>query len=275
MRKTAPTKSIHDLAHALIHTWRQIVKSPGPIDFLQTREFRLCVQKVIDLSQQMKSGHSLQASWLSSPMLGAFMVYYWPIYYQEAHFLIKKNDKALGRVLDLASGPGPFTLAALENGAKEVFAADANERCLMILSEFVARLGHTLNVRAWNYPKPFIIEGSFDTIFLGHSLLAECECEPQKAFNIIKEIVKILAPGGRILILENYSSTHKRTLQALFDLIKPREKELRIDPLELIENFKIPLERTQLMIDIMRSIRKQEMRKDVMLLQLQKNSLSS
>lgn len=273
MKAPSTLKTVHQHAPALIQAWRQIIKSPGPSDTLLTREFRLCVSKVIELSAFHKDAVNFSTLWSKSPLLGAFMTYFWPIYYQEAQYLFRQQNKPLGRVLDLGCAAGPFTIAALENKATDVWALDSNERCLMVLSEFAARLGHTLTVRQWNPLKPWPVEGSFDTIIAGHSLLPLAACNPEQAYKIIKQAISLLAPGGRILIIEQEDPKRKKALGTLFKMIQEQEQLLSLRPLKPIEGYSLPLERTQLMHDIMRSAKRQELKRTLSLLSIEKPAL--
>lgn len=262
--KNAP-KSVHELAPALIQAWRQIVQSPGPHDFLQTREFRLCVSKVLDIQQRLKNNQPFSSLWKDNVLMGAYMAYFWPIHYQQARHLFHQKNQRLGNIWIFDAGAGAYTVAALECGASHVTAFEGLDRCRMEVSKFVAKMGHTLSMQSWKFPSlPQTGDDLADTIVLGHGLTPG-----QDLIQWVKPWVKWicslaqkLSPGGRFIIVTSSDPLHKKALQALK---KELEEHLSNTPLRdsgVIETLSFALERTQLMHDIMRSARRQELKSE-------------
>jgi len=69
-----------------------------------------------------------------SRLLGAYLLYYWPVSYLEASLalatLAASGRAAPRRVLDLGAGPGPLSAAALDLGAEELCLVDSSARAL-------------------------------------------------------------------------------------------------------------------------------------------------
>ena len=158
----------------LIGVWRRFHKLAGPSDVLQTREFRGVVQAVQQLQKGLETGKDLiKEDYFSKPdLLGAYLLYYGFLHYQQGLALIGELPEPPKRVLDLASGPGAFSLAALRHGAREVIAIDRNAQALKLASEVCGRYGYPLTIRTHNLLSrfPFPVEGEFDLIVLGHCL---------------------------------------------------------------------------------------------------------
>lgn len=269
-----PSKSIHELGPYLIQAWRHLVRSSGPSDYLLTREFRLCTSSVAEFQKLFKDQVNWTQVWQRSPLFGAYMTYFWPIHYQQARSIFQQQSRALGRVLDVGSGPGAFTLAALECFSKEVVALDSSERCLMLLSEFAARLGHTLSIREWRYPEPLMsIDGTFDTITLGHSLLEIAGFDLKQSMNLIQMLVHHLSPGGKILIVENDDPKRRKVLTDIQRSVQQPGPSLHLRPQAKLQELSLPFERTRLMHDIMRSLKRQELKSELLILSLDKPAL--
>jgi len=58
-------------------------------------------------------------------LLGAYLLFYWPISYLQARGVLSELPGRARAVLDLGSGPAPMAFAALDAGAAEVTAAPA------------------------------------------------------------------------------------------------------------------------------------------------------
>lgn len=279
MKAKSSPKSVNELAASLIQAWRSIVQSPGPADFLQTREFRLCVSKVIEIQQRRKELFPFNGMWKESSLLGAYMVYFWPIHYQQACRLFRQNKQPLGHVWVLEAGAGAYTVAALESGAKSVTAFESQDRCRMMVSTFVAKLAHTLSISAWSFPQIPQIKDPHqpeaDTIILGHSL----QFEPGTTdwakpwLKWIIALTKKLNPGGRLIIVEPGYPSHKKALQLLKKELEANLSETTLRDSGNIDTLSFPIERTQLMHDIMRSARRQELKNECEIWTLQRPGL--
>ena len=190
-----PSTDLDALMPLLIGVWRRFHKLSGPADVLQTREFRSVVSSVQSLQKGLEMGNELIGQdYFSQPdLLGAYLLYYWVLHYQQGLALINELPNMPGRVLDLASGPGAFAFAALRHGAREVVAIDRNPIALKLASEICGRYGFPLTARAHSLLKfPYPVEGKFDLIVIGYCL-EELFPDTQKGWNQAqKEWIKSL-----------------------------------------------------------------------------------
>ena len=219
-----PDLDLETVVPLLIGVWRKYTKLSGPADKLQTREFRNVVQAVQQLQKGLETGHDLIGQdYLSRPdLLGAYLLYYWLLHYQQGLSLLNEIPDSLGRVLDLASGPGAFAFAALRHGAREVVSIDRNPTALKLASEVCGRYGFPLSARNHSILKfPLPVEGKFDVIILGHCL-EELFPDTQKGWNQaqkdwIQSLLRYLSPKGMFLFVENSLLHANHRLLALRD----------------------------------------------------------
>lgn len=219
-----PNPDLETIIPLLIGVWRRFHKLSGPADGLQTREFRTVVEGVQTLQKGLESGDALIGEdYFSKPdLLGAYLLYQWVLHYQQGLALINEIPFPLGRVLDLASGPGAFGFAALRHGAREVVAIDRNPTALKLASEITGRYGFPLTARAHSLLKfPFPVEGKFDLIILGYCL-EELFPVTQKGWNQtqkgwIKSLSPLLSPQGMILFVESSLIHSNHRMLALRD----------------------------------------------------------
>jgi len=209
-----PSSDLETILPLLIGVWRRFHKLSGPADVLQTREFRSVVEAVQKLQKGLETGDALIGQdYFSQPdLLGAYLLYYWVLHYQQGLALINELPHAPRRILDLASGPGAFAFAALRHGAREVVAIDRNPTALKLASEVNGRYGFPLSVRTHPLLKfPYPIEGRFDLIIMGYCL-EELFPSTQKGWeqaqkDWIQKLLHYLTPDGNFLFVES-SLTH-------------------------------------------------------------------
>lgn len=218
-----PVADLETIMPLLIGVWRRFHKLSGPGDVLQTREFRSVVQAVQQLQKGLETGHELigQNYFENPDLLGAYLLYYWVLHYQQGLALINEVP-TVGRVLDLASGPGAFAFAALRHGAREVVALDRNATALKLASEICGRYGLPLAIRQHSLQKfPYPVEGKFDLIILGYcleELFPDTEKGWQQAqLNWIRSLMFYLSPQGKFLFVESSLTHANHRLLALRD----------------------------------------------------------
>ncbi|MDP1880044.1 MAG: class I SAM-dependent methyltransferase [Parachlamydiaceae bacterium] len=205
-----PSAEMNEIMPLLIGVWRRYMKISGPSDHLQTREFRDVVTAVQQLQKGLESGRELVGQdYFSKPeLLSAYILYYWTLHYQQGLSLINEIPNGPGRVLDLASGPGAFSFAALKHGAREVIALDKNQTALKLAGEICGRHGYPLSARRHDILRfPYPVEGKFDLIIVGHCL-EELFPDTEKEWNKkqrdwVKKLYHYLSPKGMILFVES------------------------------------------------------------------------
>lgn len=219
-----PSTDLETIIPLLIGVWRRFHKLSGPADVLQTREFRGVVEAVQTLQKGLEKGDSLVGQdYFSQPdLLGAYLLYYWIVRYQQGLALINELPEPPRRVLDLASGPGAFGFAALRHEAREVVAIDRNAIALKLASEVCGRYGMPLTIRTQSILKfPYPVEGKFDLIIIGYCL-EELFPSTQKGWKEaqrlwIKQLMHYLAPEGQILFVEGSLPHSNHRLLSLRD----------------------------------------------------------
>lgn len=102
-------------------------------------------------------------------------------------------------ILDLATGTGDFAIEALKAGAKKITAGDISEGMMKFGKEKIAKLGLSdkiefLKADAENLPFP---DGKFDAITIGFGVR-----NFQDLDRGLKEMLRVLKPGGKVVILE-------------------------------------------------------------------------
>ena len=134
------------------------------------------------------------------------------------HFLLDPNltgriaraagDLTRGTTIEIGPGPGGLTRALLAAGAERIVAIERDRRCVAALADLSAAYpGRLTVVEADALDIPFD-DGSFDavTIAFGLSNL------PDYAAGV-REMARVLKPGGRLVVLEFFPPTSGAFLQ--------------------------------------------------------------
>src|SRR5512141_3197205 len=101
-------------------------------DRLGPDELRTVAAGVTRLSAGLTRDRALAgARYMDDPrLLGAYLLFYWPISYLQARGVFSELPRRPGAVLDLARGPAPVAFAALDAGASGAIAADRSAAAL-------------------------------------------------------------------------------------------------------------------------------------------------
>ncbi len=167
-------------------------------------------------------------------LLGAYLLFYWPVSYLQARGTISELSRRPRSVLDLGSGPGPMAFAALDAGAAEVVAADRSARALAAARTLAADAGEPLATREWNpsrgRPLAELAGGrTFDLVTMGHvvnELFPGPEGDGRRA-DLLEEAAALLAPGGSLLVVEPALRDTSRALLRVRDLLVARGYVIR------------------------------------------------
>ena len=172
------------------------------------------------------------------PLLGAYLLFYWPISYAQARLVLGELAARPRSVLDLGSGPGPFAFAALDAGASEVTAADRSKPALELARELAAEAGEGLSTREWNLQgdrnTPLLARlghgERFDVVGLCHALnelFGEGEQALERRAALLEEALAMLKPGGSAVVIEPALRETSRDLLAVRDRIVARGYAVR------------------------------------------------
>lgn len=205
----------------LIALWRQTQRQKHPSSnrtrtptaslpekSLTLEEIREVAQGVKKLSVGLTRERQLAGTpYFEDPkLLGAYLLFYWPVSYAQARQIFGELPHRLGTVLDLGSGPGPMALAALDAGAQQVTAADRSPAALKLARDLAVEAGEALTVREWNpmarNPLP---EVQADVVVMGHLLneLHAKDRDPAAArMSLLSNTLSRLKPGGSLVIIE-------------------------------------------------------------------------
>jgi SAM-dependent methyltransferase len=167
-------------------------------------------------------------------LLGAYLLFYWPVSYLQARGTISELPSRPRSVLDLGSGPGPMAFAALDAGAAEVIAADRSARALATARRLSADAGEPLGTREWNptkaRPLSELAPGKrFDLVTMGHvvnELFPGPDADARRVA-LLEEALGLLAPGGSLLVVEPALRDTSRALLRLRDLLLARGVPVR------------------------------------------------
>jgi len=153
-----------------------------------------------------------------SDQLAVYTLYYWPISFVQT-FLALSEIAQRGKLpkietlLDLGSGPGPNSFAALEFGAKRCYLLDSSERALntaLTLAERIISNTSNFSVSCINLETmpgdalPGAPE-TCDLIIASHSINELWKNEPDAAIKRERLLMKAweqLAPDGLLLVIE-------------------------------------------------------------------------
>jgi ribosomal protein RSM22 (predicted rRNA methylase) len=218
----------------LLATWRAARRGPRrsgprpPPEALLPDELREVGAAVTRLSTGLTRERELAgARYLDDErLLGAYLLFYWPISYLQGRGVLSELPRRPGRVLDLGSGPGPLAFAALDAGAAEVTACDRAKQALLAARELARLGGEPLSTREWNpthgQPLAALTGGRApDLIMLGHVLneLWKGDGAEARRAALLAEAARTLAPGGSLVVIEPALRDTSRALLRVRDLL--------------------------------------------------------
>jgi SAM-dependent methyltransferase len=163
-------------------------------------------------------------------LLGAYLLFYWLVSYAQARQVLGELTHRPHSVLDLGSGPGPVSFAALDAGASDVLAADRSKKALALARELAVEAGEGLRTREWHARTKLATGERFDVVVLGH-LLNELFGEGQEALeartDLLEEVLARVKLGGSAVVLEPALRETSRNLLRVRDLLVSRGYAVR------------------------------------------------
>jgi len=173
------------------------------------------------------------APYMDDPdLLGAYLLYYWPVSYAEASLAIAELALRPRRVLDLGSGPGPAAAAAIDMGADEAILMDGSERALELASRLLKRDGVRVATSCVDLESADALSkesGPFDLVILGHSLnelWRERDDRVERRTELLERAARLLSPGGALLAIEPALLETSREALALRDALAARDHRI-------------------------------------------------
>lgn len=159
-------------------------------------------------------------------LLGAYLLFYWPVSYAQARALLRELPARPRSLLDLGSGPGPVAFAVLDAGAREVVAADRSTKALDLAKALAAEASEPLSAREWTPDKP-LPQGQFDLITMGHVLNELFSNDMARRADFVERVAERLTKGGTMLILEPALRETSRGLLQVRDALISRGFSVR------------------------------------------------
>ncbi len=156
----------------------------------------------------------------------AYLSYYWPVSYAQAQLALrqlplKKTEDSAYRILDLGSGPGPMSCAAVDNFWNRLpVSEEATAKIdvtLFDISGAALRIAERLLQNNQLPPSPGITilkgdlstdtlpDGEFDLILFGHSLNEIAHNQADRIVirtELVKKTIKKLSQNGYLLMIE-------------------------------------------------------------------------
>ena len=219
----------------LIEKWREARKlstrgAPRPDEIRTAGKALLRLQRGLTGERDLVGERYMD----DADLLGAYLLYYWPVSYMQASLALTQLPAVPRRVLDLGSGPGPFSAAALDAqvggpGIEELVLVDSSPKALELASSLLEHeprpTSKDKKPRIVTLPldlesKEALPEGPFDLIMMGHCLNELWRGQPgavERRLDLVKRARGSLSPGGAILLVEPALLLTSRELIALRD----------------------------------------------------------
>lgn len=159
-------------------------------------------------------------------LLGAYLLFYWPVSYAQARSVLGELPRRPGSVLDLGSGPGPMAFAALDAGARDVTAAERSAPALELARQLAIAAQESLGTRDWSAEKP-LPDGTYDLITLGHVVNELFGADLGLRVEFLERALAKLKPGGTLAIVEPALRDTSRALLQVRDALVARGYAVR------------------------------------------------
>jgi SAM-dependent methyltransferase len=160
-------------------------------------------------------------------LLGAYLLYYWPVSYLQVGFALQRlrpDLRRARRVLDLGSGPGPASAAFIDAGAQDLVLADSSPRALALARRVLsASSGPSLSDQVLDFEDASTLpEGPFDAIVASHllnELWKGSDDRIERRCRFLMEASTRLSPEGYLLLVEPSLLSTSRDLLELRDAL--------------------------------------------------------
>jgi SAM-dependent methyltransferase len=224
----------------LIELWRtghDLRLYPEYAGKLSRREAETAGAALLALQRGLTGGRILAGTGYMNEgdLLGAYLLYYWPVSYMQVSLALAESPCSPRRVLDLGSGPGPASAAVIDalvgNGGAldELVLVDSSRKSLDLAASLLGRVpGGPASLRTVELDlesEAELPKGPFDLIVIGHCLneLWAHEAEAlERRTELVERAAARLAPGGRVLIVEPALLATCRGLIGLRDRLASR-----------------------------------------------------
>lgn len=139
-------------------------------------------------------------------LLGAYLLFFWPVSYVQARYILKTHSIRPESVLELGSGAGPVGTACADFSKPRITFADRNPMILNLAQDLARQKNLKGRTLLWNHKNPLPAKlPKFDLITFQHVLNELWQNDPkriQKRLNLVKSLLPRLTPDGRMLFIE-------------------------------------------------------------------------
>lgn len=227
----------------LISVWRERVaegsgrysaRRPLGDTALSPRELDAVGSALLRLQRGLTGERSLAgSSYMDDPaLIGAYLLYYWPVSYLEASLAMSELDIHPRRILDIGSGPGPASAAAIDRGAASIDLADASDQALNIAQNLLKPTAITVSTSPIDLESDACLSrfsGPYDLIIFGHCLneirhRRHDRIEHRKT--LLEHAASLLSPSGLVLAFEPALLETSRELIAVRDALVEQGYEI-------------------------------------------------
>ncbi|MBN1628035.1 MAG: methyltransferase type 12, partial [Deltaproteobacteria bacterium] len=222
--RSAMTPAQSELAtwfHHLIRLWREQFRSQEKQPPLTLSEIRRLSRGIQKLSHGLTRERILSGrDYFKDPdLLGAYLLFYWPVSYVQARYILKAHSIRPESVLELGSGAGPIGAACDDICGTKITFADRNPMILKLALELGRQKKLKCRTITWNPRKPLPdMLPKYDLITFQHVLNELWQDDPdriQKRLNLVKSMLPRLTHDGRLLFIEPASMSPSRDLLLL------------------------------------------------------------
>ncbi len=152
-------------------------------------------------------------------LLGAYLLFYWPVSYIQARYILKSHSIRPESVLELGSGAGPIGAACADLFKTKITFADRNPLILDLAQGLARQKNLKCQTLLWNPKNPLpAMLPKFDLITFQHVLNELWQDDPdriQKRLKLVKSLLPRLTPAGRLLFIEPALMSTSRDLLLL------------------------------------------------------------
>jgi len=192
----------------LIRLWRQQSRCPVKQHPLFPSEIQRLARGIRLLSHGLTRERKLPGQdYFNNPdLLGAYLLFYWPVSYMQAHYILKAHSIRPASVLEVGSGAGPIGAACADFSKPEITFTDRNPLILKLAQSLAKQKNLKTRTLVWNPKKPLPDAlPKFDLIAFQHLLNELWQNDPdriEKRLNLVKSLAPRLNPAGRLLFIE-------------------------------------------------------------------------
>ncbi len=201
---------------------------------LTADELEVAAGTLLSLQRGLTGGRDLAGSRYmeKKALLGAYLLYYWPVSYMQISLLLEELRPFLpnvpGRILDVGCGPGPAAAALIDFGARDLVLVDASSRALdlaedLLIADSGNRAGPSPSISFHNrdiQSADSLPAGPYEFIVVAHALNEIWKDEPDRLERrrvLLERIAALLSPEGLLLVVEPAALAPGRETLALRD----------------------------------------------------------